>query len=129
MIGITGHADVPMAVRAMQAGVVDLIERPLDELRLLESIQGALRHDTQTRCERAWREEVTQRLATLTPREQQVMEVLLAMKCCFPVIWKCGPRFYLPTGGRSDGCRNVPRIQGTPMLWGFGRPVGAVSSV
>ena len=80
VIVITGHADVPMAVRAMRAGAVDLIEKPLNEQRLLESIQGALRQDAQTRRERAWLEEVMQRLATLTARERQVMELLLAAK-------------------------------------------------
>jgi two-component system response regulator FixJ len=78
VIVITGHGDVPLAVEAMKAGVVDFIEKPFSDEVILASIKVALaRAETQTRDE-AERGEALARIATLTGREREVMAALVA---------------------------------------------------
>ncbi|MEJ2425502.1 MAG: response regulator transcription factor [Candidatus Thiodiazotropha sp.] len=73
VIIITGHGDVPMAVRAMKAGAVDFIEKPFNDELLLESIRQAMALDARQRDMQAQRAEIATRLARLTPREHEVM--------------------------------------------------------
>ncbi|MEJ2693456.1 MAG: response regulator transcription factor [Candidatus Thiodiazotropha sp.] len=73
VIIITGHADVPMAVRAMKSGAIDFIEKPFNDELLLESIRHALLLDEKQRDLQSQRAEIATRLARLTPREQEVM--------------------------------------------------------
>jgi two-component system response regulator FixJ len=73
VIIITGHGDVPMAVRAMKAGAVDFIEKPFNDELLLESIRKALAVDEKQRELQSQRARVAARLAHLTPREHEVM--------------------------------------------------------
>lgn len=80
IIIITGHGDVPMAVRAMKSGAVDFIEKPFNDELLLESIRNALALDTEQRKTQAERAEIATRLANLTPREHEVMEMVTAGK-------------------------------------------------
>jgi FixJ family two-component response regulator len=74
---ITGHADVPVAVRAMKAGAVDFIEKPFSNQMLLDRIRDALEQDDVHRAEAAEVEEVEKRLARLTPREYEVMQLVV----------------------------------------------------
>jgi RNA polymerase sigma factor (sigma-70 family) len=76
IIIITGHGDVPMAVRAMKAGAIDFIEKPFNDELLLESIRNALNLDVEQRAAQAERAEIATRLANLTPREHEVMEMV-----------------------------------------------------
>jgi len=80
IIIITGHGDVPMAVRAMKSGAVDFIEKPFNDELLLESIRNALSMDVEQRAAQAERAEIATRLANLTPREHEVMEMVTAGK-------------------------------------------------
>ena len=80
IIIITGHGDVPMAVRAMKSGAVDFIEKPFNDELLLESIRNALSMDVDQRAAQAERAEIATRLANLTPREHEVMEMVTAGK-------------------------------------------------
>jgi FixJ family two-component response regulator len=73
VIIITGHGDVPMAVRAMKAGAVDFIEKPFNDELLLESIRRAMALDVKQRDMQSQRAEIATRLARLTPREHEVM--------------------------------------------------------
>ena len=73
VIIITGHGDVPMAVKAMKAGALDFIEKPFDDDTLLATIQRALEVDASQRLQQAGRAEYATRLAQLTPREHEVM--------------------------------------------------------
>jgi FixJ family two-component response regulator len=72
-IFITGHGDVPNAVRAMQAGALDFIQKPFRDEELLKRINDALEIDLQRLSERRETLEVRRKLETLTPRETEVM--------------------------------------------------------
>jgi FixJ family two-component response regulator len=80
VIMITGHGDVPMAVRAMKAGAVDFIEKPFNDEQLLESIRNALSIDDTLRDEQAFKAGVASRLSQLTPRESEVMDMVTSGK-------------------------------------------------
>lgn len=77
---ITGHGDVAMAVKAMQAGALDFIEKPFHDEDLLRSIRRALEADRQTRAHRSQHAAVLARLEELTPREHEVMDLVAAGK-------------------------------------------------
>lgn len=77
VIFISGHADVPMAVRALKAGAFDFIEKPFNDQLLLECVQRAIEHDLAQRRQFAEREDIVARLAQLTPREGQVLELVI----------------------------------------------------
>lgn len=78
VIVVTGHGDVAMAVRAVKAGAVDFIEKPFRGQELLDRINQAIEMDLQARAERAKQEKLRGRVANLTPREREVMDLLLA---------------------------------------------------
>jgi len=78
VIIITGHGDVPMAVRAMKMGAVDFIEKPFNDEVLLDAIRHALSIDSRQRGRQAGIAEIAARLAQLTPREHEVMEMVTA---------------------------------------------------
>lgn len=73
IIFITGHGDVPLAVRAMKAGAIDFLNKPFDDTDLLDAIDVALRRVTATASERSELASLRQRFDTLTPREKQIM--------------------------------------------------------
>ena len=77
VIVITGHADVPMAVQMMKAGVVDFIEKPFDPNRLLEAVRGCLGHLSAQKTALQTRAEVAERIALLSQRENQVFRALV----------------------------------------------------
>jgi len=72
-IVITGHGDVPMAVRAMKAGATDFIEKPFNDEVLLDSIRRALMAEEERRITGSQAAEIAERMAHLTPREHEVM--------------------------------------------------------
>ena len=78
VIVITGHADVPLAIQAMKAGVADFIEKPFDDQVILASIRNALAQQAGGDQAQAEREQISERLGILSPRERQVMEGLVA---------------------------------------------------
>lgn len=79
VIIVTGHGDVPLAVRAMKAGAVDFIEKPYDDELLLESVRRALDAGQQRNRQTSTADPVRAGLvASLTPREREVLEHLIA---------------------------------------------------
>lgn len=74
LIFITGHGDVPMAVRALKRGAFDFIEKPFNDQHLLDAVQRGLKHSDENLEERIYREQIEQRIASLTPRELEVMQ-------------------------------------------------------
>lgn len=75
---ITGHGDVPMAVRAVQAGAIDFIEKPFKDQNLLDSVHRALTVDARQRGEVSRLHEIRSRFERLTPREKEVMELVVS---------------------------------------------------
>jgi FixJ family two-component response regulator len=69
---VTGHGDIPTSVRAMKAGAVDFLTKPVDDGALLSAIAQALALDGAARAERSARHELEARVARLTPREYEV---------------------------------------------------------
>ena len=78
VIVITGHADVPMAIQAMKAGVADFLEKPFGDDAILGAIRSALARQTGREEADAEREAIKARMATLSQRESEVMEGLVA---------------------------------------------------
>jgi len=78
VIVITGHGDVPLAVEAMKSGAADFLEKPFDDEALLAAVNVALRDQGASAKRDADRVGVMDRLATLTARERQVLEGLVA---------------------------------------------------
>jgi FixJ family two-component response regulator len=77
-IMITGSGDVPMAVQAMKSGASDFLEKPVDRNELLASIERALEQSRDSSKLPAWRREAADRIASLTPRQREIMEMVLA---------------------------------------------------
>lgn len=80
VIFITGQADVPTVVRAVKQGAVDFLLKPFDFEALLQSIQEAIELDQIKRTERAQRDTIEERLASLTPRERDVLDKVIEGK-------------------------------------------------
>jgi FixJ family two-component response regulator len=78
IIFITGHGDIPMTVRAMKAGAVEFLTKPFRDQDLLDAIQQALDRDRAARKQRAQINELHNRLDSLTPREREVMGLVVA---------------------------------------------------
>ena len=78
VVFITGHGDVPTSVQAMKAGAVDFLTKPFNDVALLAAVQAAIDRDALMRRHRAGREEIARKLATLTLRERQVLEHVVA---------------------------------------------------
>ncbi|MCK4341119.1 MAG: response regulator transcription factor [Phycisphaerae bacterium] len=78
VIIITGHGDVPMAVRAVKAGALEFLEKPVHDQVLLEHIRQALVLDARRRRELEKRSAIHTRMKRLTPREHEVMEHVVA---------------------------------------------------
>jgi two-component system response regulator FixJ len=80
VIVITGHGDVPLAVRAMKAGAVDFLEKPFAREALLAAVDRALEETARSARSEAHAGEVRNRIALLTPREREVFELVVAGK-------------------------------------------------
>ncbi len=72
IIFLTGHGDIPMTVRAMRAGAVDFLTKPVRDQDLLEAVAAGIARDTSQRALARIIKQHAERLATLTPRERQV---------------------------------------------------------
>lgn len=77
---ISAYADVPAAVRAMEAGAVTLLEKPCRNDQLVQAIHKALERDAAQRGTRTLQQDIKRRLATLTPEEYEVMQRMVAGK-------------------------------------------------
>ena len=75
---MTGHGDIPLAVEALKLGAVDFLEKPFEDDRLIGMIEAAIRQAETAAKSEAVKLDIAARIATLSPRERQVMEGLIA---------------------------------------------------
>jgi FixJ family two-component response regulator len=80
IVFLTGHGDIPMSVRAMKAGAVDFLAKPVSRDTLLASVRTALARDAETRAAREGLRLLRARYETLTPREREVFAGVVAGK-------------------------------------------------
>lgn len=78
IIFITGHGDIPMTVQAMKAGAVEFLSKPFRDQDLLDAIEHATERDRLARRERRELERLDERYRSLTPREREVMQLVIA---------------------------------------------------
>lgn len=78
VIVLTGHADVPLAVEAMKAGVVDFLEKPFEDEMLIGTVRAVLARGESSASRQAERAELLSRLAQLTAREREVFDAVVA---------------------------------------------------
>jgi len=78
IVFLTGHGDIPMSVHAMKAGAVEFLTKPFRAQELLDAIRSAIERDRTMRAERQERTELRRRYASLTPRERDVLERIVA---------------------------------------------------
>ena len=78
IIFITGHGDIPMSVEAMKPGAIEFLTKPFRGQVLLDAIHKAIERDRAARHEQSKAAELRQRLATLTPREREVMHLVIS---------------------------------------------------
>jgi RNA polymerase sigma factor (sigma-70 family) len=78
IVFITGHGDTASARHALKAGAEDFLEKPLHDVELVDAVNSALERDARRQAEQLTGTEVSARLARLTPRERQVMELAAA---------------------------------------------------
>jgi len=76
VIFITGHGDIPMAVEAMQHGAFDFLQKPFRDQELLDRVQRALMRDTENRARLRHTDRIRERLASLSPREREVLDLV-----------------------------------------------------
>jgi FixJ family two-component response regulator len=77
IIFITGHGDIPMSVQAMKSGAIDFLPKPFRDQQLLDAIQLAIQKDATARSEQAERAELRGLYDSLTPREREVMALVV----------------------------------------------------
>ena len=75
---MTGHGDVPLAVEAMKLGAIDFLEKPFEDDRLIGMVEAAIRQAEPAAKSEAVTHDIATRVATLSPRERQVMDGLIA---------------------------------------------------
>ncbi|WP_207483476.1 response regulator transcription factor [Arenibaculum pallidiluteum] len=78
VVFVTGHGDIPSSVRAIKRGAVDFLTKPFRGPELIEAIHAALAQDRRLRQEKAELEELRQRLCRLTPREREVLPLMVS---------------------------------------------------
>jgi FixJ family two-component response regulator len=90
IIFITGHGDIPTSVRAMKAGAVDFLQKPVKDNDLLEAIEQSLARATRDQSERDEIDEIRRRVDSLTPRELEVMALVVTGMLNKQIAFKLG---------------------------------------
>ena len=78
IIFISGHGDIPMSVRAIKSGAIEFLTKPLREQELLDAVQAGIERDRARRREAKLVDELRERLNSLTPREQEVLPLVIS---------------------------------------------------
>ena len=90
IIFITGHGDIPMSVKAMKSGAVEFLTKPFHDQDLLEAIQQALERDRTRRKQQSETADLRKRYEGLTPREREVMQLVVSGLLNKQVAWELG---------------------------------------
>jgi len=90
VIFLTGLGDIPASVRAMKAGAVDFLTKPVEAGALLAAVEQAIARDAAARATLAEGDAVRRNLARLTPREREVLEGVLAGRLNKQIAWELG---------------------------------------
>ena len=90
VIFLTGTGDIPASVRAMKAGAVDFLTKPVEAAALLAAVEQALGRDAAARAARTEDDAVRRNLARLTPREREVLDGVLAGRLNKQIAWDLG---------------------------------------
>jgi FixJ family two-component response regulator len=90
IIFITGHGDIPMTVRAMKSGAVEFLTKPFRDQDLLDAIHQALERDGVMRQQESQREELRKRYELLTPRESEVMALVVSGRLNKQIAYELG---------------------------------------
>ena len=98
IIFVTGHGDVPTCSKAYRGGAFDFIEKPVNDQALVELVHRAVASDAVNRAKRASRPDIAAQRALLTPREQEVMDLLIQGKSVKQIAVELGVGF--PTAAR-----------------------------
>jgi|SRR5690625_496896 len=77
VVVMTGHGDIPLAVRSMKLGALDFVEKPLTDSLLLETVRSMTAQEAERRERHREQRKITERLASLTPREREILERLV----------------------------------------------------
>lgn len=77
---MTGHGDIPMSVRGMKAGAVDFLTKPFRDQDMLDAVSAAIARDRERRASDDQLDELRSKLATLSPREREVMSLVVTGK-------------------------------------------------
>jgi len=77
IVFITGHGDIPMSVKAIKTGAIDFLTKPFDEADLLKAVQEALKKDVANRGAMNERQNILQRVKSLTPREYEILTYVI----------------------------------------------------
>jgi FixJ family two-component response regulator len=130
VVFLSGHGDIAASVRAMKQGASDFLTKPVDDALLIATIRDALARDREVRAARAERERVDQRLATLTERERQVLELIVAGKLNKGIAAELGTvektiKFHRANLMRKMGVRVVADLVKLAERAGIGRMPGA----
>jgi two-component system response regulator FixJ len=80
VVVVTGHGDIPLAVRAMRAGALDFVEKPYAEERILEAVGGALSSSREANRQRVLAVQAQAKVGALSPREREVLAALVEGK-------------------------------------------------
>lgn len=124
VIVITGHGDVPLAVEAMRAGVLDFLEKPFEDEALITSIRSALNAQVKTARQNAERERFEQMLATLSGREREVLQGVIDGKLNKVIAFELGisPRtveVYRANVMSKTGAHGLSELVRIALLAGF----------
>lgn len=78
IVFITGHGDIPSSVQACKAGAVDFLTKPFNDVQLLRAVREAIERGRQAQRSQAWHSDLAARLATLSPRERDVLPLIVS---------------------------------------------------
>jgi RNA polymerase sigma factor (sigma-70 family) len=90
VIFVSGRSDIPISVKAMKAGALDFLTKPFQHTELLKAVDASLARDREARASRSEVQEIQQRLETLTPREREVLSLVVAGRLNKQIAYELG---------------------------------------